>query len=115
MLRRYGDKALEESGARADELAAQDDYDGAAIWRRITAAVGQLSLPRPDYITNDSVLCHSGDRLLLSRTVVSESASADGKTIVVPCYAAIGRVKAKEQITEGAPLQVGDPPLLQMV
>jgi len=25
MLKRYGDKALEESAARADELAAQDD------------------------------------------------------------------------------------------
>ena len=29
MLKRYGEKALEESAARADELAAQDDY-----WRR---------------------------------------------------------------------------------
>jgi hypothetical protein len=36
MLKRYGDRALEESAARADELAAQDDYNGAAVWRRIT-------------------------------------------------------------------------------
>jgi hypothetical protein len=36
MLKRYGDKALEESAKRADELAAQDDYNGAAVWRRIT-------------------------------------------------------------------------------
>src|SRR5271163_146537 len=43
MLKRYGDKALEESVARADELAAQDDYNGAAVWRRITDAVGQLA------------------------------------------------------------------------
>jgi hypothetical protein len=28
---------------RADELAAQDDYNGAAVWRRITHAVGQRS------------------------------------------------------------------------
>ena len=38
MLKRYGEKALEESAARADELAAQDDYNGAAVWRRITDA-----------------------------------------------------------------------------
>jgi len=31
MLKRYGDKALEESAARADELAAQDDYKGEAV------------------------------------------------------------------------------------
>ena len=30
MLKRYGDKALEESATRADELAAEDDHDGAA-------------------------------------------------------------------------------------
>ena len=30
MLKRYGDKAVEESAARADELAAQDDYKGEA-------------------------------------------------------------------------------------
>lgn len=33
MLKRYGDKVLEESAARADELAAQDDYNGEAVWR----------------------------------------------------------------------------------
>ena len=43
MLKRYGDKALEESAARADELAAQDDYNGATVWRRIADAVGQLA------------------------------------------------------------------------
>jgi hypothetical protein len=42
MLKRYGDKAVEESAARADELAAQDDYKGEAVWRRITDVVGQL-------------------------------------------------------------------------
>ena len=42
MLKRYGDKALEESAVRADELAAQDDHNDAAVWRRITDAVGQL-------------------------------------------------------------------------
>ena len=42
MFRRYGDKAIEESSERADELAAQDDYNGEAIWRRITDAVSQF-------------------------------------------------------------------------
>ena len=47
MLKRYGEKALDESAARADELAAQDDYNGAAVWRRITDAVGQLANQTP--------------------------------------------------------------------
>src|SRR4029077_5475624 len=47
MLKRYGDKALEESATRADELFAQDDYNGAAVWRRITDAVGQLANQTP--------------------------------------------------------------------
>ena len=47
MLKRYGDKALEESAARADELAAQDDYNGAAVWRRITDAIGKLANQTP--------------------------------------------------------------------
>jgi hypothetical protein len=36
MLKRYGEKALEESAARVDELAADGDHDGAVTWRRIT-------------------------------------------------------------------------------
>jgi hypothetical protein len=47
MLKRYGAEAAEESAARADELAAQDDYNGAAVWRRITDAVGQLANTTP--------------------------------------------------------------------
>jgi hypothetical protein len=47
MLKRYGDKALDESTARADELAAQDDHNGAAVWRRITEAVNQLANQTP--------------------------------------------------------------------
>ena len=42
ILKRYGDNALEESSARADELALADDDDGAATWCRIMAAVEQL-------------------------------------------------------------------------
>ena len=43
MLKRYGEKALEESAARANELFAEQDHDGAAVWRRIIDAVGQLA------------------------------------------------------------------------
>jgi hypothetical protein len=42
MLKRYGERALEESAARADELASAGDDNGVAVWRRITDAVGQL-------------------------------------------------------------------------
>ena len=43
MLKRYGDKALEESRTRVDQLAD----DGADTWRRITAAVVQLANTTP--------------------------------------------------------------------
>ena len=46
-LKRYGEKALEESVARADELFAEQDHDGAAVWRRIIDAVGQLANMKP--------------------------------------------------------------------
>jgi hypothetical protein len=47
MLKRYGDKALEESTARAEELAVAGDGNGAATWRRITNAVAQLANVTP--------------------------------------------------------------------
>jgi hypothetical protein len=47
MLKRFGDKALEESAARADELAADNDFHGHATWRRITEAVSQLANVMP--------------------------------------------------------------------
>ena len=43
MLKRFGDKAEEQSAARADNLAAEGDHDGAATWRRITDAARQLA------------------------------------------------------------------------
>ena len=43
MVKRYGDKALEESSTRIDELAADGDHDRADTWRRITTAVEQLA------------------------------------------------------------------------
>ena len=47
MLKRYGDKALEQSARRVDELAADGDHDGADTWRRITTAVEQLANTTP--------------------------------------------------------------------
>jgi hypothetical protein len=47
MLKRYGEKALEESAARADELALAGDHDGATTWRRIMDAVAQLANTTP--------------------------------------------------------------------
>jgi hypothetical protein len=47
MLKRYGEKALEESVARADELFTEQDHDGAAVWRRIIDAVSQLANTTP--------------------------------------------------------------------
>jgi hypothetical protein len=47
MLKRYGDKALEQSDRRVDELTAAGDYNGADTWRRITAAVVQLANTTP--------------------------------------------------------------------
>ena len=43
MLKRYGDEADTESALRAEELAEQGDHNGAAVWRRVTNAVGQLA------------------------------------------------------------------------
>jgi hypothetical protein len=39
MLRRYGDKAEEQSAPRVDDLTTEGDHDGAATWRRIADAV----------------------------------------------------------------------------
>jgi hypothetical protein len=39
MLKRYGDKAEEQSAARAEDLTADGDDEGAATWRRINDAV----------------------------------------------------------------------------
>ena len=47
MLKRYGDKALEESAARANELVATGDDNGAAVWRRIMDAITQLANRTP--------------------------------------------------------------------
>jgi hypothetical protein len=47
MLRWYGGTAREESARRADEFAAAGDADGAAGWRRVIEAIGQLANRTP--------------------------------------------------------------------
>ena len=43
MVNRYADEAEANSFWRAEELAAEGDHAGAAIWRRITVAIEQLT------------------------------------------------------------------------
>ena len=51
ILKRYGEKAARghsrKIAARAEELARGDDDNGAAVWRRITAAVTELAKCTP--------------------------------------------------------------------
>jgi hypothetical protein len=47
MLRRYGDKALEESTTCADQLEAEGDRDGAATWGWIARAIEPLVNTKP--------------------------------------------------------------------
>lgn len=42
MLKRYGDEADIESALRAEELTEEGDHNCAAVWRRVTDAIGQL-------------------------------------------------------------------------
>jgi hypothetical protein len=41
MLKRYGNEAEAESAIRSAELAEAGDTAGAAVWRRITDAIGR--------------------------------------------------------------------------
>ena len=43
MVNRYADEAEANSFRRAEQLAAEGDHAGAAIWRRITVAIEQLT------------------------------------------------------------------------
>lgn len=42
MIRRHGDDAGVEAAMRADRLLAAGDLDGAAVWRRVLAAIEEL-------------------------------------------------------------------------
>jgi hypothetical protein len=43
MVNRYADEAEANSFRRAEERAAEGDHTGAAIWRRVTIAIEQLT------------------------------------------------------------------------
>ena len=43
MLKRYADDAEGNADRRADELETEGDQAGAAIWRRVTIAIEQLT------------------------------------------------------------------------
>ena len=47
MLTRYGDEAVAESAKRADELAADADLAGVAVWLRVIDATRQLAITAP--------------------------------------------------------------------
>ena len=47
MLKRYGDEALAEGTKRADELAADADLAGGAVWLRVINAIRQLAITTP--------------------------------------------------------------------
>jgi hypothetical protein len=57
MLKRYGDEAGVEGRRRADELAEQSDHNGAAVWRRVTDAIGphcQINVYRAEVALGDT-------------------------------------------------------------
>ena len=47
LLKRYGVDAAIRVAHRADELLADSDSDGYAIWKRILQAVGDLTRAKP--------------------------------------------------------------------
>ena len=47
MLKRYGNRARQESARHADELWAAGDTTGEVIWLRIGDAIGQLPNTTP--------------------------------------------------------------------
>jgi len=47
LVKRYGADAAIEAARRADELLEAGDMDGCAIWKRILAALGELTRTTP--------------------------------------------------------------------
>ena len=47
MPTRYGDAARAESAKRAEELAADGDLAGVAVWLRVIDAIRQLAITTP--------------------------------------------------------------------
>jgi len=52
LIKQHGDEALVHATMRADELAADGDLEGRAVWKRIVKAVEELEAnERPDSAT----------------------------------------------------------------
>jgi hypothetical protein len=102
MLKRYGDKALEESAARADELAAQDDYNGEAVWRRITDAVGQLASRGKRIRTVGSAM--RLDRRQRCRGVTPPDPGGERRLLGPPLDNSIGMARPATARMTGAPV-----------
>ena len=47
MLTRHGDEAVAEGTKRAEELAADGDLGGVAVWLRVIDAIRQLAITTP--------------------------------------------------------------------
>jgi hypothetical protein len=47
MLTGYGDNAVAEGTKRAEELAADGDLGGVAVWLRVIDAIRQLAITAP--------------------------------------------------------------------
>ena len=47
LIDRHGGDAVTEASKRADRLSDAGDLDGAAVWRRIVAAIGELQKTEP--------------------------------------------------------------------
>ena len=87
MLKRYGEKALEESAARADELALAGDDHGATTWRRIMAAVTELAnkIPLARYaaagLARREAAERSAHRLLMEADLARETGHASNRDL----------------------------------
>jgi hypothetical protein len=47
MVRRYGADAAMEAAQRSDQMLAEGDAEGAAVWRRVMAAIEELGREAP--------------------------------------------------------------------
>jgi hypothetical protein len=47
MVKRYGDDAMLEAAARADQLQEEGDWQGALTWHRILDAIERLQAKAP--------------------------------------------------------------------
>ena len=47
MIKLHGEDAAVRAAMRADALLERGDLDGAAIWKRVVRAIGELTLTAP--------------------------------------------------------------------